>query len=114
MGLSFPSSGYRNVDAQRPESDAVREGDCEGGRGRLHQDPDRCWLHSSLDPEDPLVPVEEQPTPSPLLQVQSLSVRELPSVQHTAVTKSSNMDSYSRVVKFTENIAFTFCMGVIC
>lgn len=114
---SFSSSGHRNVGAQRPESDAVSEGDCEGGGGRLHQDSDRCWLHSSLGQKDSLVPVETRPTPPPLPQARSLSVRESCPQLNTQLWWSSYC-MWTVVAGLWSSLKpllslFLFCMGLV-
>lgn len=53
--------GHRDAGPQRSEPDAVREGDGERSRGRLHQDPHRRRIHPALGPQDTLVPVRKEP-----------------------------------------------------
>lgn len=58
-GLSpTPWSGHGDAGPQRPESDAVRQGNCQGGRSSVHQDPHGRRVHPPLGAQDPLVPVE--------------------------------------------------------
>lgn len=55
--LTAPRPGHRDAGPQRPESDAVGEGDSQRSRSGLHQDPHRRGLHPPLGAQDPLVPV---------------------------------------------------------
>lgn len=51
------SRGNRHAGGQRAKPDAVCQGDCEGMRSCLHQDPHRFRTPRPLDPQAALVPV---------------------------------------------------------